>query len=59
MTRATRLDYGEWMQAAFDLDRENRELRVMMWNLFVHIAKRDELVEVGLAEIERQWGEAA
>lgn len=45
----------EWFEAAVELDAENRQLRQWMTNILLVVATRDELLELGRAEIEQRW----
>lgn len=44
-----------WMRLAVELDTENRQLRQWLTNMLLVVATRDELLELGRAEIEQRW----
>lgn len=45
----------DWFLAALELDAENRQLRQWLTNILLVVAIRDELFELGRAEIDRRW----
>jgi hypothetical protein len=56
-TSPTVIDAEEWFREACRLDAENRQLRRWLTNILILVATRDDLLAVGLEEIERRWPE--
>lgn len=44
-----------WMHVAVELADENKELRGWLTAILIQVATRDELLELGRAEIDRRW----